>query len=49
MPEPKDVQFGEVLRAVEGGEIDALMVDGAAGGQLFILHGADLAYRVLVE
>ncbi len=49
MPEPKDVQFGEALRAVQGGEIDALMVDGAAGAQLFILRGADLAYRVLVE
>jgi diguanylate cyclase (GGDEF)-like protein/PAS domain S-box-containing protein len=49
MPESNEVQFGEALRAVQGGDIDALMIDGAAGGQLFILRGTDLAYRVLVE
>lgn len=46
---PSKSNFEEVLRAVHGGEIDALLVDGEGGQHLFALHGADHAYRVLVE
>ncbi len=46
---PHTPSLEEVLRAVDGGKIDALLVGGAAGGHLFALKGSDQAYRVLVE
>ena len=39
----------EMLRAIRHGEIDALVVDGAAGKQVYTLHSADEPYRNLVE
>lgn len=39
----------ETLRAVRSGEVDALVVSGAAGEQLFTLKGADRSYRLLIE
>jgi PAS domain S-box-containing protein len=39
----------EMLRAIRQGEIDALVVEGAAGRQVYTLHSADEPYRQLVE
>lgn len=39
----------EMLRAIRQGEIDALVVEGAGGNQVFTLHSADEPYRHLVE
>src|SRR5215216_4573152 len=38
-----------VLRAIRGGEVDALVVSGPEGEQVFTLQTAEHAYRVLVE
>jgi len=39
----------EMLRAIRHGEIDALVVEGAGGGQIYTLHSAEEPYRDLVE
>ncbi|MDD8025843.1 MAG: PAS domain S-box protein [Acidobacteriota bacterium] len=39
----------EILRAIRGGEADALVVPGINGDQIFALKGADHSYRVLIE
>ena len=39
----------ETLRAIRSGEVDALVVPGAGGEQIFTLKGADRSYRVLIE
>jgi signal transduction histidine kinase/ActR/RegA family two-component response regulator len=39
----------EMLRAIRQGEIDALVVEGAGGNQVYTLHSADEPYRHLVE
>lgn len=39
----------ETLRAIRTGEVDALVVSGPEGDQIFALEGADHAYRLLVE
>lgn len=39
----------EFMRAIRLGEVDALVVSGEKGDQVFSLEGADHAYRVLVE
>jgi PAS domain S-box-containing protein len=39
----------ETLRAIRSGEIDALVVEGPAGPQVFTLTGAEQSYRLLVE
>jgi PAS domain S-box-containing protein len=39
----------ETLHAIRRGEVDALVVDGPAGPQVFTLRGAEEPYRVLVE
>ncbi|MDB6153878.1 MAG: sensor signal transduction histidine kinase [Chthoniobacteraceae bacterium] len=39
----------EVLRAIRFGEVDAVVVEGPRGDQLFTLKGADEPYRVLIE
>jgi signal transduction histidine kinase/ActR/RegA family two-component response regulator len=39
----------EMLRAIRQGEIDALVVDGAGGSQVYTLHSAEEPYRTLVE
>jgi diguanylate cyclase (GGDEF)-like protein/PAS domain S-box-containing protein len=39
----------ESVREILSGESDALFVQGADGGQLFTLNGADQSYRTLIE
>lgn len=39
----------EMLRAIRQGEIDALVVEGAQGHQIYTLHSAEEPYRNLVE
>ncbi len=39
----------ETLRAIRHGEVDALVVSGAEGEQVFTLQGAETPYRFLVE
>ena len=39
----------DTLNAIRRGEIDALVVSGPEGEQIFTLRGADYAYRTLVE
>jgi PAS domain S-box-containing protein len=39
----------ETILAIQAGEVDAIVVDGIAGTQVFSLTGAEKIYRVLVE
>jgi PAS domain S-box-containing protein len=39
----------ETLRAIRAGEVDALVVDGAEGGRVYTLQGADHPYRAMIE
>lgn len=39
----------EVLRAIRSGEVDAVVVAGGGGEQIYTLSGADRVYRQLVE
>lgn len=39
----------ETLRAIRSGEVDALVVSGPEGEQIYTLHGADHPYRTLTE
>src|SRR5687768_13247873 len=39
----------EMLRAIRQGEIDALVVEGVGGNQVYTLHSAEEPYRHLVE
>jgi two-component system, NarL family, sensor kinase len=39
----------EALRAISGGEVDAVVVTGKKGRQIFSLEGANDAYRLLIE
>ncbi len=39
----------ETLRAIHSGEVDAVVVAGKHGLQVFTLEGAEQAYRVLIE
>jgi two-component system, NarL family, sensor kinase len=39
----------ETLRAIRTGEVDAVVVAGKAGRQVFTLQGAEQAYRILIE
>ena len=39
----------ETLRAIQSGEVDALMVSGRRGEQVVSLNGGEPAYRMLVE
>ena len=39
----------DMLRAIRRGEIDAIVVEGAGGNQVYTLHSADEPYRDLVE
>ena len=57
-PDPRDqtdalrVRLAEaeaMLNAIRQGEIDALVVEGASGNQVYTLHSADEPYRHLVE
>jgi PAS domain S-box-containing protein len=42
-------EAGDVLRAIRTGDVDAVLVQGPQGDQLFTLKGADEPYRVLIE
>jgi len=37
------------LRAIRAGEVDAVVVAGKRGHQVFTLEGAEHAYRILIE
>ena len=39
----------ETLRAIRRGEVDALVVSGPDGEQVFTLKGAERSYRVMIE
>ncbi len=39
----------EVIRAIQSGDVDAVVVSGEDGEQIFTLQGAEYAYRALVE
>jgi PAS domain S-box-containing protein len=39
----------ELLRAIRGGEVEALIVPGPHGDQIYTLTGAEHSYRVMVE
>jgi len=39
----------DALRAIRGGEVDALVVPGQSGEQVFSLKGADQTFRMLIE
>jgi PAS domain S-box-containing protein len=39
----------ETLRAIGSGEVDAVVVAGKSGDQVFTLHGEDQVYRLLIE
>jgi PAS domain S-box-containing protein len=39
----------ETLTAIRSGEVDALVVSGPQGDQVYTLRGADHAYRILLE
>ena len=43
------VEATEVMRAIRIGDVDAVLVEGPRGDQLFTLKGADEPYRVLIE
>jgi PAS domain S-box-containing protein len=42
-------ELEESLGAIQRGEVDALVVSGPAGDQIFTLQGAEHPYRVMVE
>lgn len=42
-------QAEETIRAIYSGEVDAVVVNGETGPQVYTLEGADHPYRVLVE
>jgi PAS domain S-box-containing protein len=42
-------EASETLRAIRSGEVDAVLVQGPQGDQLFTLKSADDPYRVLIE
>ncbi|KXS32115.1 MAG: PAS/PAC sensor hybrid histidine kinase [Candidatus Gallionella acididurans] len=39
----------ETLRAIRSGEVDALVVRGTGGEQIYTLDGADQSYRIMIE
>src|SRR5258706_393484 len=43
------LDLGDALRAIRGGEADALVVHGLDGEQALMIQGADEPYRVVVE
>ncbi len=39
----------ETLNAIQNGQVDAVVVNGSKGTQVFTLEGSDYAYRILIE
>jgi hypothetical protein len=44
-----DNEAQEIVKAIRGGRIDALVMQSARGDRVVTLQGAELPYRVLVE
>ena len=42
-------ELGDTISAIQNGEVDAMIVNGPQGEQIFSLKGADHSYRVLIE
>jgi two-component system NarL family sensor kinase len=42
-------ELEETLRAIRSGEVDAVVINGPTGDQVFTLQGAEHPYRLLVE
>jgi two-component system, cell cycle sensor histidine kinase and response regulator CckA len=42
-------EAGEALRAIRGGEVDALLVTTAEGERVYTLAGSERPYRILIE
>ena len=49
MLESRVAELEEILRAIRGGEIDALVVEGPSGNQIYSVTNADQPYRIFVE
>ncbi len=47
--EGKLAEAQEVILAIQSGEVDAVVVSGPEGDQVFTLQSAEYAYRALVE
>ena len=47
--ESKLAEAQDVIRAIQSGDVDAVVVSGPEGEQIFTLKGAEYAYRALVE
>lgn len=47
--EEKLADAQEVISAIQSGDVDAVVVSGPEGDQIFTLKGAEYAYRALVE
>ena len=47
--ESKLAEAQEVIGAIQSGDVDAVVVSGPEGDQVFTLKGAEYAYRALVE
>lgn len=47
--ENKLAEARDVIQAIQSGEVDAVVVSGPQGQQVFTLKGAEYAYRALVE
>ncbi|MFZ2405522.1 MAG: PAS domain S-box protein, partial [Methylobacter sp.] len=45
----RTMECEETLRAIRGGEVDALVVSTTEGDRVFTISGADHSYRVMVE
>lgn len=42
-------EANDIINAIRSGEVDALIVDGAEGHQIFTLKSADHTYRIFIE
>ena len=47
--ESKLAEAQDVIRAIQAGDVDAVVVSGPEGEQVFTLKDAEYAYRALVE
>jgi len=46
---PAPAEAEQTPEAIRNGEVDALIVNGAAAPQIFTLKGSELPYRLMVE
>lgn len=47
--EARLIEAEDSLRAIREGEVDAIVVSGPAGEQVFSLHGSESIYRLMIE